>query len=234
MNTNGLQSHSDWDKPQNLTGFDCAMTEDIPEKQNDLQAQSFERLDEAHPAGKAPAALVVGLLVTLLSLLACGCSSKFKPISLDRPLDQYRSTYWTLNSTVQIEKLPSGLRCTVAAKDDPKQTPYGGIMLPAKGAKGLRLDLAFTHTEGILQVYVDGFNAHQQKIVRWQTAEEPTLRRDRWTYVFLPQEDFEEFKWVPSQDTGPIETFHVFLRLRRGTTASFHLYGAAFQLVEPK
>ena len=190
-----------------------------------MEGYKSDTCDAWQPAASTSIFLLIGCVAGLIGLAACNSSSKFKPIALDRSLEEYRSSYWTLNSAVEIERLPKGLRCTVTAKLDPAQTPYGGIMVPGEGAKGLRLDMAFTESEKIAQVFFDGFNAQNERVLRWQTEEWPTLRRDRWTYVLLPQEDFEEFKSVASPGKGRIETYHVFLRLKQGNRASFEVYG---------
>jgi hypothetical protein len=176
-------------------------------------------------AGWTMASLQCALGVCVLVLLGCGAKSGFKPLRLDAAPDQYRSATWTRQSTVSVDKLSAGLRCVVEASSNPKATPYGGIMLPGCAAKGWRLEMAFTDPDAILAAYVDGYNAEKKRVVRWQTSWGAKLRADRATYVFMPQESTQGFKPVTSEGSGPVETIHVFVRLKPRSGASFELYG---------
>jgi hypothetical protein len=132
---------------------------------------------------------------------------------------------WTLRSTVQLERSVDGLRCVVTGASEPTATPYGGIMVPAPAAKGLRFDIAFTEPESIVSVFVDGYNVQKKRVARWQANFGGKVLPDRRIYVFLPNEAVDLFKPVASEGVGEIDRVHLFVSVKPGGRASFEVYG---------
>jgi hypothetical protein len=162
--------------------------------------------------------------VALLLVASCGPRGKISLLPLDGEPDQYRSTVNTRECVVQVEKLVQGLRCVVAANPDPTRTHSGGIMIPLHGAKGCRIEMAFTDSEGIVIAHADAYNAQKRRVAGWRTEQWAPLRREKTTYVFVPQENTKDFKPVPADAIGPMETLHVFVAVKPGTGAVFEVY----------
>ena len=172
---------------------------------------------------RAVAALRLAIALGLSVLTGCGSGLKFKPLRINAEPEEYRSTSRTQESAVQIEKVPGGLRCVVVSNGDPAKTHSGGVVLPAKGAKGFRLDLKFVDPDGIVIVSVDACSSRNQTVARWQTEHWAKLPRNKTTYIFIPQKGTKDFKPVASTGSGGIETIHVFVAVQRGHGAIFEL-----------
>ena len=166
----------------------------------------------------------VAFVVGIGGLQGCGSGSSVIPLPLDSPPDAYRSKDWIIRSDVKIAKLTSGLHCDVQGKAGEEKGSYGGIVLPAGGAKNWRLELAFPDPKDIIRVYVDANNAQKKRVARWETAIGGKLRSDRTTYVFVPQQSTDGFQSVASEGTGPVDKIHVFIRVKPRGRASFDLY----------
>ena len=162
--------------------------------------------------------------VWLLLLMGCAPKSRFEGLRLQEAPEQYRSSLWTRESIVRMEKVGAGLRCVVEADQRSEAKPYGGIMLRTPKAKGWRVEMAFTEKEDILYVFVDGYNKAKKRVLRWQTAGGAKLRSEKTVYLFTPEQAVEGFKAVASDGTGPVETLHVFVRVKPGSRACFDLY----------
>lgn len=165
-------------------------------------------------------------LILLLGATGCSMQPKFKPVKLDADPGEYASTTWAARCKVHLERTPVSLHCRVNADPAATQDAYGGIMLPAHGCEAWRLELAFFDATDVLVAYVDAYNAKNQRVARWQSTWGEILPSHRAVHTFVPQQNVRGFTSVPSEGKGPIESIHVFVRLKPGTSASFDLFGA--------
>jgi hypothetical protein len=175
--------------------------------------------------------VIVAALMGFGSVAGChsnshGSASDFEPISLNAAPESYASTKWTVRSKVAITKTFTGLHCVVQGEPGAGPGPYGGIMLPAQGAKRWRLELSFADPKGILLAYVDGYNSRGKRVRRWQTALRGKLHPNRAVYEFVSEQPVQPFHPVASEGTEPIDKIHVFVRVKPGGRAVFDLYSA--------
>lgn len=153
----------------------------------------------------------------------------FVPVSLAGPPQAYASDLWAVRlERLDVDRCEGALRCTLRGGEDTSGGQYGGLKFPAEGARGLRLEVSFTHPENIQAVYVDGYNTQRKRVVRWArnvSAAKP-LPEDRLKLVFKRGEPSGVFKTELDKADEQVQEVHVFVCIRPSTEAGLILYSA--------
>jgi hypothetical protein len=152
----------------------------------------------------------------------------FRPIEFDGASDQYKSHWVGKSESVVVPLDPAGLRCDVRAAADPKSRNYGGVRIPASQMEALRLELSFVNPQAILYVYVDVYDERRRRLGRWRwVVRKNTLPPvEPATYAFVSGEPVAFFEMIEDNVDRPIDSLHVFLRVRPGTEAGFVVHQA--------
>jgi hypothetical protein len=145
-------------------------------------------------------------------------------VRLDADPDQYRTASSAEETTVDVQRVPGGLRCAVVANADPTQTHSGGAVIPLHGAKACRIEMAFKEPEAIILASADAWDARHKTVARWKTVQWARLSKNRATYVFVQQEAAREFQPVAMDAGGLMEAIRIRIDVQRETGAVFEVY----------
>lgn len=110
----------------------------------------------------------------------------FDGVVLAGPDDAFVSPKWSTAPEVHTRRIDDGLRCDVAAGPKGPTGQYGGIRIDAPELAALQLDITLLDPENIQHLYIDGYSAEGDRVVRWQWRSPTADDVDRQTWCLLP------------------------------------------------
>ncbi len=149
----------------------------------------------------------------------------FVPVQLEGPAEEYRSTLWTVRvNEVRVSRNPDGIRCEVIGHPA-NRGQYGGIRFPAPDARAVRLEMQFVQPDNIKAVYVDGYTAAAQRVMRWKrvAAANKPLPEGVDTIVLTPDTMSPRFQRMEDTPIQGVRECHVFVEIKPNTTTGFVL-----------
>lgn len=132
-------------------------------------------------------------------------------------------------SHARVEHQADGLLCELkgTAESEADGVQYGGVRIPVRSPRGIRLELGLDDIDSVETFYVDAY-AGEERVARWKW--EPGKRRPKRnpaTFVLRPGVTGANFRPVRIDDLVSADAFDVFAKLRPGGSTRFRITRAS-------
>jgi len=152
---------------------------------------------------------------------------EFRPVAFVAPASEYKSRWCMRLRDLRVTPVDDGrgLRCAAVGSKEDMRGQYAGVRFPAQEPAALRIVVSFLNPQHVRAVYVDGYDANQRPLGRWQwNVHSRRPPAERAEYVLVPGYNSGVFDVVDEHRFDRVVEFHFFIRLTPGSETGFVLH----------